>query len=58
MVDGKQRCKACDGSGILADQEGWQYRCSVCNGDGIYNQSDAATTSRVMDVDENNRLLD
>ncbi|SES99853.1 hypothetical protein SAMN05216389_104111 [Oceanobacillus limi] len=58
MVDNSKRCKACDGTGILSDQEGWQYKCSVCNGDGIYNHTDATTSARIMNVDENNRLLD
>ncbi|WP_169750781.1 hypothetical protein [Ornithinibacillus contaminans] len=54
MVDRNQQCKACEGVGMLADDEGWQYRCPVCNGDGIYSQTEA----KVMSVDENNRLLD
>jgi hypothetical protein len=27
--------KACDGTGLLADDENWQYTCTVCGGDGI-----------------------
>lgn len=49
-----ERCKACDGTGMLADDEGWQYECSVCHGDGINTTND----TKVMSVDENNRLLD
>ncbi|WP_165769046.1 hypothetical protein [Virgibacillus profundi] len=58
MVSRENTCKACEGTGMLSDDEGWQYKCSVCNGDGIYAQSDAARPARVMSVDENNRLLD
>lgn len=49
-------CKACRGEGILADDEGWQYKCSVCDGTGEVQRE--AMEARVMDVDENNRLLD
>ena len=48
------RCKACEGTGMLADDEGWQYKCSVCHGDGI----DDSRETKIMSVDENNRLLD
>ncbi|MBP1968434.1 DnaJ-class molecular chaperone [Virgibacillus natechei] len=51
-------CKACEGTGMLADDEGWQYSCSVCDGDGEYSESDASRPARVRSVDENNRLLD
>lgn len=51
-------CKACEGTGMLSDDEGWQYRCSVCNGDGIYASSDKERGAKVMSVDENNRMLD
>lgn len=50
------KCKACHGEGILADDEGWQYECSICHGTG-QEQTDEIT-ARIMDVDENNRLLD
>ncbi|SHG54665.1 hypothetical protein [Ornithinibacillus halophilus] len=58
MAEHEQRCKACEGTGMLADDEGWQYKCSVCHGDGVYSQSDANREARVMSVDQNNRLLD
>ncbi|MFC4559518.1 hypothetical protein ACFO3D_15065 [Virgibacillus kekensis] len=57
-MDRNSTCRACEGTGLLSDQEGWQYRCSVCDGDGIYDASDANRTARVMSTDENNRLLD
>lgn len=57
MLNREHVCKACEGEGMLADDEGWQYECSVCHGAG--NMEDAQSTSiRLMDVDENNRLLD
>ena len=47
-------CKACHGSGMQRDDEGWQYECSVCHGTGKLVEEE----TRVMSVDENNRLLD
>lgn len=49
------KCLACEGTGMLADDEGWQYTCSICHGDGSYQMT---IDPKVMDVDENNRLLD
>lgn len=54
----KIECKVCDGSGILADDEGWKYKCSVCFGMGEVDPNDQSRTVRVLSVDENNRLLD
>ena len=54
MVSREERCKACEGTGMLADDEGWQYKCSVCHGDGVNDSN----STRIMSVDENNRLLD
>lgn len=51
-------CKACNGTGMLADDEGWQYQCSVCHGDGILDKTENQRAVRIMAVDENNRLLD
>lgn len=51
-------CKACEGAGLLSDDEGWQYKCSVCYGDGTRDIEDISRSARVMSVDENNRLLD
>ena len=55
MARNDQECKACEGSGMLADDEGWQYECSVCHGRGIAKEE---LPTRIMDVDANNRLLD
>jgi len=57
MVDRESTCKACEGSGMLSDDEGWQYTCSVCHGEGTVDEA-AAKQTKVMSVDENNRLLD
>jgi len=54
----KLECKACAGTGMLADDEGWQYNCSVCFGSGQMNPNDDTRDVKVMTVDENNRLLD
>jgi len=51
----EEKCKACDGTGMQADDEGWQYQCSVCHGTGKIT-TDSET--RILAVDENNRLLD
>lgn len=48
-------CLACDGSGKQIDDEGWQYQCSVCHGIG---KVDDASETKVMQTDDNNRLLD
>lgn len=47
-------CKACEGTGMLADDEGWQYECSVCHGTGEITENE----TKILSVDENNRLLD
>jgi DnaJ-class molecular chaperone len=54
MVE-KEECKVCNGTGMLRDDEGWQYECSVCHGEGVIKEE---KPTRVLSVDENNRLLD
>lgn len=49
------RCRACEGTGMLSDDEGWQYKCSICHGDGLNDQTKQV---KILDVDENNRLID
>lgn len=51
----KLDCIACSGIGMQADDEGWQYNCSVCDGAGVIV---ANNETRILEVDENNRLLD
>jgi len=60
MTKREDICKACDGSGMLADDEGWQYNCSVCHGEGEIERNDEPLSAqiKVMEVDANNRLLD
>lgn len=57
MVDRNHVCKACEGTGMLADDEEWQYTCTVCGGEG-YVQQEHPASSTVLHVDENNRILD
>lgn len=57
MVNREDVCRACEGTGMLADDESWQYICSMCNGDGKYHKENIIHPKR-MNVDENNRLLD
>lgn len=54
MVDRDNTCRACEGTGMLADDEGWQYTCSICGGEGSNNSA----PTRILEVDETNRLLD
>jgi DnaJ-class molecular chaperone len=56
MINRNEQCKACEGVGMLADDEGWQYRCPICGGEGT--QPDEKASAKVMSVDDNNRLLD
>lgn len=55
MVERENTCRACEGTGMLSDDEGWQYNCSICHGDGVVNHSQQ---TRILEVDETNRLLD
>lgn len=55
-MEREHTCRACEGTGMLADDEGWQYECSVCHGEGNINPAEEKPT-RIMSVDENNRLL-
>lgn len=57
MTTDENICKACHGDGLLADDEGWQYNCSVCRGTGVVPVRDEQT-AKVLEVDDNNRLLD
>lgn len=58
MVDRNTVCKACEGTGMLADDEEWQYTCTVCGGDGHFYPEDKPEPSNLINVDENNRILD
>lgn len=52
------KCRACDGDGLLMDDEKWQYTCTVCNGTGFESSASQRKTNEVANVDENNRILD
>ncbi len=52
------RCKACDGTGLLMDDEQWQYSCTVCGGDGEFRSGDSPEPKTAFDVDEMNRTLE
>ncbi len=51
-------CKACDGTGMLADDEAWKYTCTVCNGDGIVLPGESTSPERPLSVDVMNRNLE
>ncbi|WP_226037057.1 hypothetical protein [Aquibacillus saliphilus] len=58
MVDRNNVCIACEGTGMLADDEEWQYKCTICKGDGHFYPGDSPEPASPINVDENNRLLD
>jgi len=58
MADRGTVCKACNGAGLLADDENWQYTCTVCGGDGVLTSGDSPEPGRIINVDETNRILD
>lgn len=53
-----QVCLACDGEGLLMDDEEWRYTCKICGGSGFMSQDGAVYNREVADVDETNRILD
>ncbi|MGE8205587.1 hypothetical protein ACQKP0_13600 [Heyndrickxia sp. NPDC080065] len=58
MADRNHICKACDGTGLLADDENWQYRCPVCGGDGIHVSAENRVRSDSFSIDDNNRVME
>lgn len=58
LIDRKNVCRACEGTGLLSDDEEWQYKCTVCGGDGIKEPGEKTIASNLLNVDENNRILD
>lgn len=58
MVSRDTICKACDGSGLLSDDEDWKYTCTVCGGDGVFKPGDNPEPSTPFMVDEMNRTLE
>ncbi|WP_176223879.1 hypothetical protein [Thalassobacillus devorans] len=57
-MDRSRICKACDGEGLLMDDEEWKYTCSVCGGSGVMTLSKSPEPDEHMDVDEMNRILE
>lgn len=53
----EQDCPACNGTGLLADDEEWQYTCSICGGDGLIHSQDMGRRHEQIEVDEMNRVL-
>ncbi|WP_205439420.1 hypothetical protein [Halobacillus ihumii] len=58
MPSRDQACLACDGRGLLMDDEEWHYTCKICNGDGFMPQGTNVVNRQPADVDETNRILD
>ena len=57
-MDRENICKACDGSGLLADDEFWQYTCTICGGEGHITMGSSPQPNEPFDVDEMNRTLE
>ncbi|MCA0985016.1 hypothetical protein LCL89_13310 [Halobacillus yeomjeoni] len=53
-----QVCLACDGAGLLMDDEEWRYTCKICGGSGYRPQNGTVYNRQAADVDEMNRILD
>ncbi|UOQ48055.1 hypothetical protein MUN88_18680 [Gracilibacillus caseinilyticus] len=51
------KCKACDGTGLLMDDEEWRYTCSICHGDGFISRYESKENQDLLDVDLNSRTL-
>lgn len=58
MINRETTCKACEGTGMLADDEGWQYGCTICDGSGELGAQNNGQSGSLLDTDANNRLLD
>ena len=58
MIGGDTMCKACDGTGLLSDDEGWKYHCTLCSAVVTSYAEHNIEQIRILSVDENNRLLD
>ncbi|SHE33042.1 hypothetical protein SAMN05444392_10132 [Seinonella peptonophila] len=58
MVDRNSICKACEGTGLLADDENWQYSCTVCGGDGHLTLGESPEPAKPFAIDDNNRTLE
>ncbi|WP_370519766.1 hypothetical protein [Pontibacillus sp. HMF3514] len=52
------RCRACDGSGLLMDDEEWRYTCTICGGSGELIAGKPIEQDGNFEVDEMNRTLE
>ncbi|WP_163578451.1 hypothetical protein [Gracilibacillus thailandensis] len=52
------KCKACEGTGLLMDDEEWRYTCSICHGDGFISRYESKENMELIDVDLNKRTLE
>ncbi|WP_163536634.1 hypothetical protein [Gracilibacillus sp. YIM 98692] len=58
MGSQEMKCKACEGSGLLMDDEEWHYTCTICNGDGFVSKFEESATPDLTEMDQNNRTLE
>lgn len=49
-------CTTCAGSGILADNKGWEYTCSDCFGDGKIDPNHEPRSTKAQSGNEDNQL--
>jgi len=56
MGSQEMRCKACEGSGMLRDDEEWNYTCTVCNGNGFVSKYEQKKEH--LETDSNNRYME
>ncbi|SDJ69154.1 hypothetical protein [Salimicrobium halophilum] len=55
MSDRDLICKACDGHGLLRDDESWQYTCTICSGTGFATMTQKTTPPSTDDM---NRVME
>lgn len=55
--DRGRECPACNGTGLLSDDEEWQYYCSICGGDGTVDTTEMGRRAEHVEVDQMNRVL-
>ncbi len=51
-------CLACNGDGLLMDDEAWRYTCRICGGSGFQPQYGRVYDRQAAEVDEQNRYMD
>lgn len=58
MLNDQIICTACDGKGLLMDDEQWQYACTICEGEGVIDLKKGRDLKPDFDIDEMNRTLE